>query len=387
MQKFKTIIIGSGAAGCMCAMKSSGNDIAIIDKATQVAKKILVTGNGRCNLTNTAILQNNFNANNCTYNTNIDEFFEKVDSKKTLDFFESIGLETHSDEEGRVYPISNMAKSVQDVMAREVEKKAQVFLSQKILRIQKMKDYFEITTDSQIFACQNLVIATGGNSNEILQDLGEEYKKFSPSLVALKSSEIKDLNGVKISNAKVRIVSHEIDYAECGEVLYKDGGLSGIVIFNISSLLARKSNYTGKVIIDILPNISLDDLKVKLTKRKKLNVSLDKIFVGMFVGSLANEIFRQAKVNTNVNSQNIDENTISRLAQAIKGLTYKIDGHFDNHQVYSGGVLLKNLDENLMSRKTKNLYFVGEVCDVDGMCGGYNLQWAFTSGAIVGEKL
>ncbi len=137
----------------------------------------------------------------------------------------------------------------------------------------------------------------------------------------------------------------------------------------------------------MLPNLSFEQVKEKISARKKLDTKLDKIFIGMFANALANEIFRQAKVNTNINSTKINDNIVITLAKTIKNLKYNVCGYFDNNQVYSGGVDLRNLNDNLMHKDVKNLYFVGEVCDVDGMCGGYNLQWAWTSGRIVGESI
>ena len=380
MQKFKTIIIGCGAGGSMCALFSQGDNVAIIDSSKTAAKKILATGNGRCNLTNTKYYKN-------SYNTDVKKYFETFSYKDALSFFEKLGLEWYQDEEGRVYPISNMAKSVQDIITHNLNKKATVLLDQKVVDITKTDECFVVCTEKETFECNKLVVAAGGNCSDILEKLGVCYKKFTPSLVSLKSNDVKDLNGIKVSNVLVKVVAKDIDYEERGEVLFKDNGLSGIVIFNISALFARAGKFEGKVIIDLLPDISLEDLKQKLMKRKSLKVNTDKLFVGMFANSLANEIFRQAKVNTNINSTSLSDQTIEKLTTTIKALSYDINGYFDNNQVYSGGVVLNDLDENLMYKDIPGLYIIGEACDVDGMCGGYNLQWAWTSANIVGRNL
>ena len=133
--------------------------------------------------------------------------------------------------------------------------------------------------------------------------------------------------------------------------------------------------------------MSESELVKKLRKRTELNVNADKLFVGMFLSAVANEIFKNSKVNTNKNSLKLTDEELKKLAHTIKNLTYHIDGYFDNNQVFSGGVKLASLDENLQANKVPNMYFAGEICDIDGVCGGYNLQWAWTSGRIVGEKL
>ena len=246
-----------------------------------------------------------------------------------------------------------------------------------------------MVTLQEEFSCKKLVIATGGNSaKNLLDNLQIEYKNFVPSLVALKSSSVKDLNGVKISNVSVKAINSLGETKiENGEVLFKDGGLSGIVIFNMSSLFSRSNNFNGKIFIDLLPNLSLENLTVKLKTRKNLNVKLDKFFVGFFQNAIANEILKQAKINTNINSLKLTDDEITKLSKTIKNLQFIVDGCFDNNQIFSGGVDLKNLTENLTSKQISNLYFTGEVCNVDGECGGYNLQWAWTSGHIVGESL
>ena len=215
-----------------------------------------------------------------------------------------------------------------------------------------------------------------------------EIKPFVPSLTALKCNDVKDLNGVKVSNVKVTVTNKSGDSnSEVGEVLFKDRGLSGIVVFNLSTIFARSGEYKGSVEIDLMPNLSIDDLCKKLAKRKLLNCNLDKFFVGMFVNSLANEIFRQCKMNTNIKSNKLTDEQILILAKTIKNLKYNVVDAYDNNQVFSGGVKLDDLSDSLEHKQIPNLYFTGEICDIDGVCGGYNLQWAFTSGKIVGDSL
>lgn len=386
MKNYNVIIIGCGASGSMAALFCKEKRLAIIDASLKPAKKILATGNGRCNLTNK-------NMNSSFFNQNIDEFLEKFSVDKTLKCFENLGLETYFDEEGRCYPISNSAKSVVDVLSRHLENKCDLFLGETVENIavenKQQNQNFIIYTNKDCYCCKKLVVACGGNSLlENLNKIGVETKKNMPSLVSLSSPKIKDLAGVKVSNVLVTLTNKSgSSVSEKGEILFKDGGISGIVIFNLSSFLARQSDYQAQVKIDLLPDISYENLVDKLNKRKALNVSVDKFFVGFFQNAISNEIFKQSKLNTNLNCSKLSDNQIKVLASTIKALKFDVDGASTNNQVYSGGVLLRALDDNLMSKNISNLYFCGEVCDVDGVCGGYNLQWAWTSGKIVGESL
>lgn len=386
MKTYNVVIVGCGASGSMAACFCKEKSLAIIDASLKPAKKILATGNGRCNLTNK-------NINSSYFNQNIDKFLNKFSVDETLKVFENLGLETYFDEEGRCYPISNSAKSVVDVLSRVVEQKADIYLGETVENIvvenNQLKHGFVIYTNKDCYYCKKLVVACGGNSLlNCIKNIGIEVKKCYPSLVSLNASKIKDLAGLKVSNVLVSIKSKDGTVkSEIGEVLFKDGGISGIVIFNLSTLLARRGDYRGEVTIDLLPEVSHEELISKLTKRKSLNVLVDKFFVGFFQNALANEIFKKAKINTNVNCANLNNAQIKILANTIKSLKFDVEGASNNNQVYSGGVLLRALDDNLMSKNVPNLYFCGEVCDVDGVCGGYNLQWAWTSGKIVGENL
>ncbi|MBQ3048121.1 MAG: aminoacetone oxidase family FAD-binding enzyme [Clostridia bacterium] len=385
MKNYDVVIIGCGASGCMAALNCKNKKVAVIDLNTKPAKKLLATGNGRCNITNK-------NIDSCFYNQNIDGYLNRFNQFDTLKFFNSLGLETYFDEEGRCYPISNSAKSVVDVLTNNIVKKADLFLQEKVCDVICEKTNgrakFFIKTDKDVYCCNKLVVACGsGDVLKVIARLNVKTKPFVSSLVSLKSSQIKDLNGIKVSDVIVTATNGKQIVAERGEVLFKDGGLSGIVIFNLSSLFSRNGSFVGEVSIDLLPDVSKQDLILKLQKRKELNVSVDKFFVGFFQNALANEVFKQAHINTNLISTKLTNKQIEDMAHAIKGLKFGVNGAFDNNQVNSGGVCIGDLDGNLMSLKTPNLFFCGEVCDVDGVCGGYNLQWAWTSGKIVGDSL
>ncbi len=387
MKNFDIVILGSGASGVMCAISASekGKSIALIDKNKSPAKKLMATGNGRCNLSNTI----------CTpsvnyYNRNIDKFLQKFSPFDAIKFFESLGLCCYHDDEGRVYPLSNSAKSVIDILCNKLEKceNISVFNEKIIQKVEKFGEKFKIICEDEIFIANKLVVATGGNTFNLVQDFGVKIVSSTPSLCALQTKEsTKLLNGIRLSPMRVIAECDGQRYQENGEVLFKECGLSGIAIFNASCIFARKGNFCGKISLDIMPNIKIENLIVKLKERRALNVKVSKFFEGMLVNGLAYLLFERCKTNENRMSYEISDKEIEMFAKNIKNLQFEVCGFYDNNQVFSGGVDLSELTCNLQHTKHKNLFFCGEICDVDGLCGGYNLQWAWTSGYIVGKSL
>lgn len=384
MKYSDVIIIGGGASGSFCTLFASKNQkITIIDNQNKIAKKILVTGNGRCNLTNKNISYEN-------YNQNIQPYLNKFNANQTLDFFKSIGLETYFDEQGRVYPLSNSAKSVQEVLQNQIEKRnIDVKLETEVTNITKNEDNFILETTKGIFSCKKLVVATGGNSMlKTLKNLNINYKTFSPSLVSLKTKISKNLANVKLSNVKVTATNtFGQSKSDFGEVLFKESGLSGICIFNLSTIYSRVKNFKGLISIDLLPNLSYEEVYNLLFQRRQLKININRFFDGLFVREIAYEILNRIKIDENRSSMALSSNELHYFTKQIKNLQFDVVDCYQNNQVFSGGVNLEDLTLNLESKKNKNLFFCGEICDVDGICGGYNLQWAWTSGKIVGEAL
>lgn len=377
MLEFDTIILGGGASGCMCALISKNKNIAIIDKESKIAKKLLVTGNGRCNITN-------LNMDSKFYNKDISMYLKRFNNEKSLDFFKKLGLLTYADEQGRVYPISNTAKSVVNVFENAFKKlNTKFFLENEIKKVEQINDKFVITTDKNQFLCNKLVVATG--KNEFIDMLNIKYNQFYPSLCSLKTNNTHNLNNVRIRNVQITAYCNNKTKRDCGEILFKESGISGISIFNVSTLFAREKNYNGKISIDLMPNIDKENLIKYLMKRREIDVEISYFFDGMLAREIAYEILNRAQINENKSSLQLTTFEIKKFANYIKNLEFVVKGFYENNQVSSGGIDLQDLDYNLQHKKTKNLYFCGEICDVDGECGGYNLQWAWTSGFIVGN--
>jgi len=390
MQKYNVIIIGGGASGVMTALAcgDKNKSVAIIDSGSFVGKKLLSTGNGKCNLTNLKM-------NSSFYNQNIDMFLKKFDEKNAINFFDSIGLVTKADECGRVYPFSNTARSVVDVIENRLNELDVVrLIGKKVNNIEKIDEGFVVTTEQErkvekLFA-KKLVLATGGNSLfEILKSFGLNFSSISPSLVALKTKEsTKHLSGVRVSNVKASAISKinsiETTKEEFGEILFKDNGLSGIAVLNLSTVFARNYNFSGKIFIDFIPKTDEKELIQILNSRKELSGN---ILIGFLNDIIAKEIFERLHLNFKMQNILLTDKNICDIAKLMKRLDFTVCEPYDNNQIYSGGVLLSQLSEILESKIIPNVFVCGELCDVDGETGGYNLQWAWTSGHIVGENL
>ena len=377
-------ILGGGASALMCACFIKDNiRVDIIEQNDKVGKKILATGNGRCNLSNV-------NMNKYSYNCNIDKYLCRFSTEQTLKFFKSIGLITYADEEGRIYPFSNSAVSVLEVLKNYLFTKKNVrFLTGKtFLDLNKQKDKFEVVMQDEKLIYDEVVVALGNKANlQLFDKFSIKTKPFNSSLCALKTSRNKNMAGVRVDNVKVSCVN--ANFEEIGEILFREDGISGIVVFNLSAYLSRLNNFNSNIVLDFMPNITTEDLYKTLKNRATLlkNYKIDDFLTGFFIKQLNYELLQKLKFNLDKNVLSLTDSQIYSLAQLIKNFTITTCGCLSNNQVCSGGVELNSLDDNLQAKNTRGLFFIGEIVNVDGVCGGYNLQWAWTSGKIVGDSL
>ncbi len=373
MKKFDVVIVGGGASGLVCAnLLCKTCNVAVVEKADRVGKKILATGNGRCNLTN-------LNVDSSFYNRDLSTFFERFSISENLQFFEDCGLLTYADDCGRVYPFSNTAASVLDVLRVQPEKRATIMLGQDVKSVTKNGNDFIIKTSEQTFAATYCVVATGGNTaRELVKNAHKSFVPCKRSLVSLKTQNNKGLNGVRVDNVTAKIVGTNV--CESGEILFKDNAISGILVFNLSAYLARKNNYDACISVDFMPKVKVEDLTQMLVERQ---LKFENILTGVFHNALSKNLIEKAGCSGGCKTKEDAMN----LARTIKDYRIKTFAPMDNNQVYSGGVDMDSVDENLMSKETENLFFTGECLDVDGLCGGYNLQWASTSAMVVASAI
>lgn len=399
----KVTIIGGGASGLMAAISAanSGYNVTIIERLDRIGKKILATGNGRCNFTNINSDIKNFHGKNPDF---IKKTMNTFWVNETISFFEELGMLTTVEENGKAYPYSLQASAVLDVLRFEIERlNINVITNFEVKSIIKKNDFFLIESyDGNQERSDKLIISTGGKASpslgsngsgyDIVKKLGHTLTDIFPSLVQIKTDTkyVKALKGIKVNaNVTVTVKNNAVLGLSSGEVLFTDYGLSGPAIFNISRLIAEHKN--TKIILDLLPRIDYNSLRELLIKRKSQTRNLENYFVGMLNKKVGMTLMKYADVLPyQRSSDTLTDKEIEALIKAIKSFEFEALGttSWNNAQVTAGGISTDEVNpQTLESKLIKGLYITGEVLDIDGDCGGHNLQWAWTSGYIAGKCL
>ena len=391
---YDIIIIGAGPAGMSAAITAARNKkrVCLIEHKERVGKKILSTGNGKCNITNMNI------SRECYFSSSDKDFYkviEKFGPDDVRNFFMSMGLVTKS-KNGYVYPNSEQASSVLDALRFELDNYSiDVMTDTDIHSITMKNNIFNLSTGKGKHLCaKKLIVAAGskcapktgsdGSGYDIAGNFGHRIVKVIPALVQIicKEGFFKEIQGVR-TDAIINVYDNDtIIASERGELQLTAYGISGIPVFILSRTIKRIIDLGHKpyVIIDLVPDLSENDLEniIKNIKLHNSNIDMSVVLGGIINKKLANLI---AKITKNM--------SIVHVAHTIKNFkaTPTDTNGFDNAQVCAGGVSLDEINLDTMeSIKVPNLYFAGEILDVDGKCGGYNLQWAFSSGVLAGKS-
>ena len=379
------IIVGGGASGLMCALSAclKGKNVTVLESGFKVGKKILASGNGRCNLTNKNVASQFYN--------NFPSALTRFNNEQTLKLFNSLGLETYFDEEGRCYPVSNHSTAVLDVIVNKLKTlNCNIITNCTVLNIVKVNNVFNLETSLGVFSCDKVVIATGGNTMQnIIKNFNVEIKEFVPSLCGFKTKEkTKPIMGIR-QEAKLNLTATNFNVYEQGEVIFREDGISGICIFNLSSKLNWNSVKQAELSLNLLPKQSFEQILKMLKVRKNNLAELTAInfFDGLFINNMGQEILRRSEISLTTKVKNLTEKQLTEMATVISKFKLTVVGMLNNNQVHHGGIELAELTEQLELKKVKNMYCCGEVVNVDAVCGGYNLQWAWSSGFVVGENL
>ncbi len=396
MSKTDIAIIGGGASGLMAAVAAKNEDtnVTVFERTKRVGKKILATGNGRCNMTNTGAGLKNYHGKDPSF---VNGAIKRFWVNETLELFSELGILWKEEERGKVYPYSDTASAVLDVLRRRVERTGtEVRCDLDVKSIEKKNGKFIVRTysgtedkfDKVIIAAGGKAapdLGSNGSGYELLKSFGHKITALRPSLVQIKTDTdiVKKLKGIKI-DANVTIGRN----SSRGELLFTDYGLSGPPIFELTSRLDGDKT----IEIDMMPDHTSDDVLNIIYERMAYlyDVPLEEFFTGMLNKRVGQALLKSVGVAPlSRESSSLTEAEAKKIVSAIKGWRFNITGtmSWNNAQVTKGGAETAGFDSATMESKLiKGLYACGEVLDIDGDCGGYNLQWAWSSGYIAGKN-
>ena len=401
--KTEIAVIGGGASGLMAAItaKKSGKEVIILERKDRILKKVLITGNGRCNITNVNANISNYFGKNIS---SVENILNRFTPQDTMDFFNELGIICNEENRGKVYPLSGQASSVVDALRFEAERLGiKIETEFYVRKIEKDGFKFRIySEDRKKIEAGRVIIAAGGQSYpelgsngsgfELAKELGHSVTKLSPSIVQLKTEkhQVKGLQGIKTDVAVTAYGDNKKICTYDGELLFTDYGISGNVVFNISFVMSLYKDVEFE--IDFMEKFDYNELYEMLKERKKImsHLTMENYFNGMInkkLGQFLSKVSGIEKLSKPV--KDLNDSDIRKLCTVLKKYRVKIleTTGFKNAQVTAGGVSLDEVNtETLESKIVKGLYFSGEVLDVYGECGGFNLQWAWASGHIAGEN-
>lgn len=401
------LIIGAGASGLTSAItaKDFGCDVAIIESTSRIGNKILTTGNGRCNISN-----NKISASSVGYQSGTENFVQNTlnnfSVEDTKNFFLSLGLPFCELENEKLFPKSLQASSVVDILKMSIEEREiPIYYNSKVKLIKKANKFI-IETQDNTFSCNKLIIASGGKSApktgsdgslyKICESLGHKVIEPVPGIVQLKLRYpyLRAMAGIKLNSTVYLMINDKLLRKESGEILFTDYGISGPPILQVSSLASRslKNKDSVKLVIDIMPDISPSEVSdfilghLAMFPQRSISTALIGIVNKKLIPTLLKDI--------NVDSIHIPCDELSwklknKLCKRLKEWTFDCTdtNGFNNAQLTVGGIDTSYVNSStLESTILKNLFFCGEVLDVNGDCGGYNLQWAWSSGFIAGSS-
>lgn len=403
--KSDVIIVGAGASGLMAAISAArmGAQVLILEHMDQAGKKILSTGNGKCNFTNRVQGVEFYRGENPAF---VLPILKQFGLKQTLAFFEEAGLWPIEKRAGYFYPISGQASAVRTVLLLEAKRlSVQIHYNIGIRNIKKEQQIFVFDTKQGQYESRVCVIATGGKAAKktgsdgsgipYIVGFGHKMSDFVPALVQLqgKQSFLKELAGIR-AEARLQLYADDTKLSEdIGEIQLTNFGVSGIPAFQVSrfGILAMKKGKKVHVLLDFFPKVPVQELYEKMKQHVSRHQNTERIadiLPGILHTKLIPVVLKEAGISPVGNISDCTQKAIEKLVYMLKHFRIDIIGNkpFENAQVSAGGVSTDEIGADTMeSMRVRNLFFAGEVVDIDGMCGGYNLQWAWSSGWVAGH--
>ena len=404
--QYPIIIIGGGAAGLMAAVTAAnmGKKVLVLEKMPRPARKIMITGKGRCNLTNNTD-EKALIANVCRNGRFLYSAFSRFNAEDTMRFFEDAGVPLKTERGNRVFPVSDKSVDIVDALVNSAKASGVKILNKEVGEILTQNGAVSgvKTKDGEIFECQSLLIATGGLSYPttgstgdgfyFARELGHTVTPLRPSLVSMQVYEgcVSSLAGLSLKNVALSVINNgKTAFSGQGEMLFTHTGISGPLVLTASALIDEVGDC--KALIDLKPALSEEQLDKRLlrdfeqNKNKELQNSLDALLPKKLILPLINS----AGINPKIKVNALTKEQRLRLVKTLKALPLTVTalGSFNEAVITRGGVSVKEIDPKTMASKlVDGLYFAGEVIDVDAFTGGFNLQIAFSTGYLAGENI
>ena len=393
----KVVVVGAGISGIVSAIKiSKNNEVLVLEHNDKPLKKLLLTGNGKCNYFNEEFSSNKY----FSYDKDlIDSFINEDNKRKLLSFYKSIGLIPRI-KNGYYYPASNQAYTVYNSLLKEAKNNnVDIRYNYEVKDIKYLNNKWIINNDIE---CDKLVISCGsmaypktgsdGSGYDLCNKLNIKVNKVYPALVGLLTNKnLKDISGVRSEVEVSLFENNKLISSEIGEIQFNDNSLSGICVYNLS-IFMNKDNYKIKVNFLNDFNINKDNFINKLDELNNNlnNRNITELLECFLNYKLVNYILKISKINDNKSWNELNDKEKEILCNNLINMEFEIIGNkgYESSQVCAGGVSLKEINiKTLESLKYKNLYFTGELLDITGICGGYNISFAVLSALIVGEHI
>lgn len=406
MKRMQIGIIGGGAAGMMAAITAAGQgaEVTILERGERMGKKLLMTGNGKCNLGNLDLDMDHYYGSNRKW---IEDALKKFDTEDTVRFFRGIGL-LLKNKNGYLYPACEQASVVLDVLRNELKTLGVALITDcKINKIEKDKSSGQIilydgTNGNRSFVFDRVIFACGskaapktgsdGSGYKLAKQLGHSIVPTVPALVQLRCNEdyLKAVAGVR-AEGKICVYQDGACVAtETGEIQFTDYGISGIPVFQVSRVVnyILREQSQVKVVINLMPDYDEESFEQFIASRKLLQTdrTVEEFFTGMLNKKLMTLFAKMSGLKSNVLAEQADKEAVKQVYELCRQWKLHVisSNPYENAQVCAGGVDTAEVSAKMESKLVSGVYFAGEILDVDGKCGGYNLQWAWCSGYLAG---
>lgn len=399
----RIVVVGGGAAGMMAAIvaRRKGADVTLLERNDRVGKKLLATGNGRCNYTNLNIHIHNYHGLNNKFAIHA---LNELNVDKTIEFFEELGITPADEDNGKVYPLSFQSSSMLDVLRYELDYLGVNLITNAFVDdIKKKKNFTIKIKDGRIFESDKVILATGGmampvsgsdgNGYSIVKRLGHSVTDVFPGLVQLKleGSIFKQVNGVKFVGTAGIYHKDKLIIQDQGDILFTDYGISGPPILQISRKAIEMINkdIDIELRISIIHTKTAGELNEYLISRFEImhDKTIEEGLIGLINKKLILPVLKTINIDKSINIKELSASHIEKISRLLTSWSFKIMGSkgWGQAQVTAGGVNTDEVNECTMESKiVEGLYIVGELLDIDGDCGGFNLQWAWSSGYVAG---